>query len=111
MAQGYIACILIFSLLAALCARAEPLRVWIDEHDYAEGETELLKEALAASQGLASLAGTSHGGFLSPKGWHNITAWDLYWTGRDVRVLSLRLFGVPGQANVGAVGAPRDSSC
>ncbi|KAK2077184.1 hypothetical protein QBZ16_004818 [Prototheca wickerhamii] len=69
----------------------------MDIYAFAPGETVLLAEAINATGGVDVLAGTSHGGFLAPKGWHDANLWDVYWTGREgcYRAFSQRL--KPGQ--------------
>lgn len=62
-----------------------PLRVWIDSGVFAKGETDILKEAIANSNNSAVLAGESKGGQLAEKGFHDLSRFDMYWTGREVR--------------------------
>ncbi|PRW57529.1 tubulin tyrosine ligase-like member 5 [Chlorella sorokiniana] len=58
-----------------------PLRIWIDEFFFSEGETQLLREAAAASGGAALVAGTTHNRVLQLKSYQRTGAVDVLWTG------------------------------
>lgn len=67
-----------------------PVRYWVDTGTFAHGETDLLREALERSEGSAVLAGESPGGFLAPKGYYDVSRFDVYWTGHEVRASCMR---------------------
>ena len=62
----------------------KPLRIWIDEFAFADGETVLLREAVAASSGSAVLAGDTRNRVLQLKSYQQATKLDVMWTGRPV---------------------------
>ena len=107
--RARLACAALARLLLALALlpHALGLRYWMDIYAFAPGETVLLAEAINATGGVDVLAGTSHGGFLAPKGWHDANLWDVYWTGREV---CLREAGRAGTAWV-EVGVDACATC
>lgn len=70
---------------AAAAAGPAPLRLWIDEFFFAEGETALLREAVEASGGAAVLAGTTRNRVLQLKSYQQAARADVLWTGLAVR--------------------------
>ncbi|KAL4452451.1 hypothetical protein ABPG75_008113 [Micractinium tetrahymenae] len=66
-----------------LSPAATPLRLWIDDFFFAEGETTLLKEAIAeAGVGTAVLAGVTRNRVLQLKSYQQTGKADVLWTGR-----------------------------
>lgn len=83
--------LLLLLAAAAVCSTATaaadpPLRIWIDEFFFSEGETQLLREAADASGGAALVAGTTHNRVLQLKSYQHTGAADVLWTGPAVRV-------------------------
>ncbi len=75
------------SSAAALDAQDQnPLRFWFDEFFFAEGETVLLREAVAASGGAAVVAGETRNRVLQLKSYQLSGKMDVMWTGRAVGV-------------------------
>lgn len=73
------------------------LRIWIDEFFFAEGETVLLREAVAAAgASVAVLAGETRNRVLQLKSYQQAAKADVLWTGRLVRARER------GQARVGS---------
>jgi hypothetical protein len=70
--------------LAPLAAGG-PVRFFIDEGYFLEGETEILRAHIAASGGRLTISGESTGAFLSVKGYYAPDKWDVYITMRSVR--------------------------
>ncbi|KAK9832730.1 hypothetical protein WJX81_005345 [Elliptochloris bilobata] len=73
-----------------------PLRFWIDEYAFSEGETAILRENIEASGGAAVLAGETRMRTMSRKGYYAPSAWDVYWTSRQECYKALPYLG-PGQ--------------
>lgn len=92
--------LLVLLLAAAACASStaaagstpaaatSPLRIWIDEFFFSEGETQLLREAADASGGAALVAGTTRNRVLQLKSYQRTGAADVLWTGPAVSFLS-----------------------
>ncbi|KAK9818821.1 hypothetical protein WJX74_005844 [Apatococcus lobatus] len=81
--------------LAASLLTAVPVRFWIDQYAFGEGETFLIKSAIQASS-WARISGEAKTKFLSVKGHQALSEWDIYWTahqGCERALLNIR----PGQ--------------
>ena len=70
-----------------------PLRIWIDDFFFSKGETQLLREAAAASGGAALVAGTTHNRVLQLKSYQRTGVADVLWTGPAVSGQVVRLAG------------------
>lgn len=66
-----------------------PARFFIDEGYFMEGETEILRGYIAASEGRLHISGESTAAFLSVKGYYIPDKWDVYFSIRQVRRGSL----------------------
>jgi hypothetical protein len=60
------------------------LAIWIDEFFFAEGETDLLREAVAASNGSAAIVGSTHNRVFQLKSYQQAARVDVMWTGQQV---------------------------
>ncbi|BDA46895.1 probable tubulin polyglutamylase ttll6 [Coccomyxa sp. Obi] len=79
-------CVTVFTSLLldlfAVTIESEPIRFWIEEYAFSEGETTLLREQIEASHGAAVISGESWTEFLSTKGFYVPDQWDVYWANR-----------------------------
>lgn len=75
------------------------MAIWIDEFFFAEGETVLLREAVAASGGAAVVAGTTHNRIFQLKSYQQPDRMDVMWTGQQVRAVWLHVFGIRNSRN------------
>lgn len=74
-------------LLPAFCTMAmsgtPPVRFWLDEGFFLEGELQILRDMIMGSNGSMVVSGTSNGAALSTKGYYDTIQWDVYWTTRS----------------------------
>uniref|UniRef100_A0A383WF20 Tubulin--tyrosine ligase-like protein 5 n=1 Tax=Tetradesmus obliquus TaxID=3088 RepID=A0A383WF20_TETOB len=59
------------------------VRFFIDEGYFLEGDTEILRAYITASQGRLEISGESSGAFMSIRGYYVPEKWDVYWTIRS----------------------------
>lgn len=84
--RALVAFLLLLLVLQCRCTPPAPLRVWIDQYAWhALAETQLLREAVAASGGTAVLAGETRSAVIQLKGYQQLHKLDVYWTSREVR--------------------------
>ncbi|WIA41949.1 hypothetical protein OEZ86_009255 [Tetradesmus obliquus] len=65
------------------CCIQNAVRFFIDEGYFLEGDTEILRAYITASQGRLEISGESSGAFMSIRGYYVPEKWDVYWTIRS----------------------------
>lgn len=63
--------------------QTSPTRFFIDEGYFLDGDTEILRAYIAASNNRLEITGESTAAFLSVKGYYVPEKWDVYWTIRQ----------------------------